>query len=164
MLKSGLFPATSFPQTIELDVAFPLNQTYGAVNPFSVIFVIQNADTAFNFGFNFHWEINGFADQNAAHRDSTPEDLDQGFMFVDNFGSPVVPSSNPYIIVNSTKYAQNGKWSLSWTYTLFETCSQSGSTFTSNGDVVGAQGSINFTIADGGAAPDLTANYPLLGG
>lgn len=99
----------SFPQTFELDVAFPLNQTYCLANPFPVIFVIQNANAAWNFGFNFHWEINGAADQIAADGDSTPEDLDQGFMFVDNIGNPTAALPNPYIIVNSTKYAQNGK-------------------------------------------------------
>src|SRR5277367_6406639 len=108
----------TLPTTIEIDLVFPLNHTYTLIDPFPVIFVIQNAAAAWNFGFDFEWNITGVADGY-----SSPETFGPGFVFVgQGFYSPA--PSDSFIVVNSTNFPYvvqpsnlpAGKWTLGWSY------------------------------------------------
>lgn len=53
----------NLPTTVEIDLVFPLNETYALIKPFPVIFIIQNAAAAWNFGFQFQWNITSIPDE-----------------------------------------------------------------------------------------------------
>jgi hypothetical protein len=110
--------ATTLNSTIEIDLVFPLNQTYAPINPFPVIFIIQNAAAAWNFGFQFLWNINGTSDEEGTGREA----FGPGLLFVTPDSCHPAPS-DPYIIANSTKFTGTnnenypllpGRWSLAW--------------------------------------------------
>ena len=154
----------TLPTTIEIDLVFPLNQTYTLIDPFPVIFVIQNAAAAWNFGFDFQWNISGVPDGS-----SSSEVFGPGFLF-EGQGLYHPAPSDPFIVVNSTRFPSAivntqlpaGKWTLGWSY--------ESSICTPNGDIlnigsgVPAQGSISFTVEGGGASPDFTSSCPTLAG
>lgn len=49
--------AIDFPTTIELDVVFPRNETYSSTGTLPVVFAVQNAEAAFQFGYSITWTI-----------------------------------------------------------------------------------------------------------
>jgi hypothetical protein len=152
----------TFPATVEIDLVFPLNRTYALIDPFPVIFVIQNTAAAWDFGFEFQWTITGVPDGQSSSVIFGPGTL---FVFqgVDHH---IATPSDPFILVNSTRFPgianpqalPAGKWTLGWSY---------GSTIcTKDGDSLDigpgneAQGSVNFTVEGGGASPDFTSSCP----
>jgi hypothetical protein len=153
----------TLPTTIEIDLVFPLNQTYTLIDPFPVIFVIQNAAAAWNFGFDFQWNITGVPDGS-----SSVEVFGPGFLFEGEVYHPA--PSDPFIVVNSTKFPSAivntelpaGKWTLGWSYES-SICTPVGNIL-KIGSGVPAQGSIGFTVEDGGASPDFANNCPTLAG
>src|ERR1700684_4363211 len=86
----------TLPITIEIDLIFPLNQTYSRIDPFPVIFIIQNATAAWNFGFEFYWNITGVPDETPGREAFGP-----GFLFVGMDSYHPAPA-DPFIVVNST--------------------------------------------------------------
>lgn len=151
------------PTTIEIDLVFPLNQTYALIDPFPVIFVIQNAATAWSFGFDFQWNISGVPDGS-----SSSEVFGPGFLF-EGQGLYHPAPSDPFIVVNSTRFPSivntqlpAGKWTLGWSYES-SVCTPDGDIL-NIGSGVPAQGSISFTVEGGGASPDFTSSCPTLAG
>lgn len=80
--------------------------------------------------------------------------------------------SDPYIVVNSTNFPSvisdvsllpAGKWALGWSYTIASTCTPNGNILHIESDTP-VQGSIGFTMKDGGASPDFTSNCSTLAG
>jgi hypothetical protein len=155
----------TLPATVEIDIVFPLNQTYTLIDPFPVIFVIQNATVAWRFGFTLEWNITGVADG-----DSFTDIFGSGFLFGGENPVHPVPPPDPYIVVNSTRFptvtekVPAGKWTLGWSYSA-SPCTQSGNIIDIDltGEVV-AQGSLSFTVEAGGASPDFTSSCPTLAG
>lgn len=162
----------TLPTTIEIDLVFPLNQTYSLIDPFPVIFVIQNAAAAWDFGFNFQWNISGVPDNS-----SNAASFGPGFLFVGPGLYHPAPS-DPFIVVNSTQFPpvvvgstvfpfvsnpfSAGKWTLGWSYES-SICTQDGDIL-QIGSGVPAQGSISFTVEGGGASPDFTSSCPISAG
>jgi hypothetical protein len=153
------------PAMIEIDLVFPLNHTYTLIDPFPVIFVIQNAAVAWNFGFDFTWIITGVADEG-----SSSEAFGPGLVLVEQTFHYLVPSGS-FIVVNSTNFPDigrpdnlpAGKWNLSWSYDS-TICTPYGGDVLEIGSGIPIQGSIGFTVEDGGASPDFTSNCPILAG
>jgi hypothetical protein len=90
----------TLPTTIEVDLVFPLNQTYTLIDPFPVIFVIQNAAAAWDFGINFEWNITGVPDEPSG------SGFYSGWLMVgagDYYPDRPAPS-DPFIVVNSTRF------------------------------------------------------------
>jgi hypothetical protein len=149
---------------IEIDLVFPLNQTYTLIDPFPGIFFIQNAAAAWNFGFDFQWNISGVPDGS-----SSSEVFGPGFLF-EGQGLYHPAPSDPFIVVNSTRFPSAivntqlpaGKWTLGWSYES-SICTQNGDIL-NIGSGIPAQGSISFTVEGGGASPDFTSSCPILAG
>jgi hypothetical protein len=163
----------TLPTTIEIDLVFPLNQTYTLIDPFPVIFVIQNAAAAWDFGFDFEWNITGVPDEPSG------SGFFSGWLMVGpGIYYPDRPTpSDPFIVVNSTRFVSApelpsvvvnnpllaaGKWTLSWSYES-SICTPYGDIL-EIGSGVPAQGSISFTVEGGGASPDFTSSCPILAG
>jgi hypothetical protein len=160
------------PTTVELDLVFPLNETYTLIDPFPVIFVIQNAATAWYFGFEFTWNITGVPDGS-----SGPETFPSGTIFVPP--SVLLPyvypvPSDPFIVVNSTESPGDsiavtkvpaGKWTLGWSYTIASTCTPTADgEFLTIRSALPIQGSMSFTLKDGSASPVFMSNCSTLAG
>ncbi|KAE9376408.1 hypothetical protein N431DRAFT_435754 [Stipitochalara longipes BDJ] len=171
LLLAEVFQAAAEPTpvnaTIEVDLVFPLNQTYAPSHPFPVIFVIQNAALAWNFGFQFLWNISGVPDDEGAGH----EIFGPGFLFVGP-NSPKAAPSDPFIVINSTNFPglingpnplPVGQWTLGWSYEILSACTPTGNLLHIQG-ATPIQGSIGFTVKDGGASPDFTGGCPMLAG
>lgn len=217
---SAALTPTTLDSTLEIDLVFPLNETYAPLSSFPVIFVLQDISVAWQFGFNFLWNITGYPDD----EDGARAIWGPGSVFVFR-GENLPAPSDPYIIVNSTDFKglgipsgntqlPPGTWVLgkcespgalylilSWlanccfltvpwghtapqrrsqawilnfrsdTDTRFQlgwsygstTCTQDGTTLDIEGQTA-AQGSIAFTVKEGGALPVFTENCPTLAG
>jgi hypothetical protein len=154
----------TLPATVEIDIVFPLNQTYTLIDPFPVIFVIQNATVAWRFGFTLEWNITGVPDGH-----SVPYTIGPGYLFGTEDPVHPVPPPDPYIVVNSTIFPDlpekvpAGKWTLGWSYTA-SPCTQNGDYVDVKINRVLAQGSMSFTVEASGASPDFTSSCPTLAG
>jgi hypothetical protein len=90
---SAALQPTLLDSTLEIDLVFPLNDTYAPIDSFPVIFVLQNISVAWSFGFQFQWTITGVSGDVGAG----------GVGFVSVFHDEDLPvPSDPYIIANST--------------------------------------------------------------
>jgi hypothetical protein len=106
LLFGGIFSAalqpTPLDSTIEIDLVFPLNETYAPLESFPVIFVLRNISVAWSFGFSFLWNITGIPDEEGAGR----EVYGPGGLLVFSDKDPPIPS-DPYILVNSTNFHES---------------------------------------------------------
>lgn len=151
---------TPINQTTEIDLIFPLNNTYQLVAPFPIIFAIQNVAVAWDFGLNLNWYLQGTGS-------SADNFFDSGTIMT-GFVETNAPS-NPYIIVNSTALngvfgdasLPAGTWNLTWDFISSDcTKSSSGEELIGSADI---GGSLFFTtVASGGDPVDLTAACPHL--
>lgn len=143
--------------TVEIDLVFPQNDTYTLVDPFPIIFIIQQAPLAYGFGFTFSWNITGIGSYKEVYND-------QGNVF--SFWEHQTPP-DPYIVLNSTLSQDTipadqfalpaGQWTLAWSYSSGECLPEGDDTVDITNGAWG--GSIDFTTVyegNGGASPDLT--------
>jgi hypothetical protein len=128
---SAALQPTLLDSTIEIDLVFPLNETYAPVDSFPVIFVLQNISVAWNFGFQFLWNITGVPDDEGAGQ----EIFGPGSVMVFHDEDLPVPS-DPYIVANSTNFHSSivpnvplspgnwvlGKCSISQSLISYSTC------------------------------------------
>jgi len=145
----------SLNATVEIDLVFPQNDTYTLVTPFPIIFIIQQAQLAYGFGFTFEWNITGRGSSQNMY-------YDQGDVY-SFWEHQTPPDSN--IIVNSTLSQDPiaadrftlpaGQWTLAWSYSSGECIPEGIDSIEITHGTWGA--SIDFTTVDsGGTAPDLT--------
>jgi hypothetical protein len=103
-------------KTVEIDLVVPQNKTYTLIEPFPIIFIIQQAPLAYEFGFTFSWNITGRGSSQYMY-------YDDGNLF--SFWG-VQNGPDPYIVVNSTLSQDPipqdqfvlpaGQWTLGWSY------------------------------------------------
>lgn len=159
LLPSLAIDLPALPANIEVDFVFPRNDTYASVDNFPIIFAIQNAALAWDFGFFVTWQV----------KNITPG---ASLTFVD---SDTVVQSNipktaalvdPYFIVNYTTrlggpYRDGtGTYRLSWDFALSQNCTESGEYINHTFGAGLAHGDLVFTIADGGKVIDFTDGGP----
>lgn len=165
-LSAFLLPALavdlpSLPASIEIDILFPRNSTYKQVDNFPVIFALQNAALAWDFGFQLWWEIVNITQGQPSTSSSTVD-----FESILQGDSPKVlaPADTVYIVNSTTDlgggyYPALGTYQLSWGFKLGSNCTKSGSDFiniTIGAELVGGN-DIVFTVADSGKDIDLLA-------
>ncbi|KAH8657809.1 hypothetical protein BX600DRAFT_552076 [Xylariales sp. PMI_506] len=165
LLLSALVPSSlaadlpSLPANVEIDYVFPRNETYAPVESFPIIFAIQNAAIAWDFGFYLSWDLKNVT----AGEDSSFVDSDLALH--SDFVFDAVPA-DPYFIVNYTEklggslYSWQstgaGTYQLSWAFALSQNCTEDGDFIDHTIGAAVASGDLIFTIAEGGEAVDLT--------
>lgn len=149
---------TKFPANIEIDIIFPRNETYAAVAPFPIVFAIQNAKAAWDFGFHFDWELSNESGLQ-----------DSGGLFAEN--TTQFPS-DPYIFINYTlgledwgsSAADLRSWNLSWTFSFYGNCTDTADSWELQTGVTNSAGTMQFSSVAGGASPDILAAANTSGG
>lgn len=152
-----------FPASIELDLIFPRNGTYAPVSALPVVFAIQNANVAWAFGFEFEWRLN-----------TDTGYFDFGSLIVPVTYSPAPTPAGPFFILNSTDLAEGAlgpenpvaHCTLEWQFQFTVTCTESTDYTLLTSGYNTTQGSIGFTVAADGRAPNLLAAgaCPMLAG
>ncbi|KAF1809999.1 hypothetical protein P152DRAFT_461078 [Eremomyces bilateralis CBS 781.70] len=140
----------TFPTDIEVDIVLPRpNTTYLYQSPFPLIFAIQNAKVAWDFGFTFSWEL---------HNDIGLKDFGRAGAGGPSLANPSPPPSDPFIIVNSTRIDGNWRdpvttWTLAWELKLATNCTDEGNRFRISAGYVFGEGRSNFTTTGSGIPP-----------
>ncbi|KAL1853193.1 hypothetical protein VTK73DRAFT_9059 [Phialemonium thermophilum] len=145
------------PQTIEVDLVFPRNETYAPLVYFPIVFAIRNPQAFWASGIRGSWDIWGWDWENG-----TNWDWNVGDLVLLNTSS----SSGPYVMAWDAQNFVNQ----SGTYELRALFDGTNCTITPPGPyggppIVSSSGmgrviSVYFTIAAGGKAPDLLAGGP----
>jgi hypothetical protein len=156
--------AVPFPTNVEIDVIFPRNDTYSPVDVFPVVFAIQGATAAWDFGFHFDWDIN-YADGYANNGLVSSGYASGGAGLIDHERPP----SDPFIVANKTVVFCNAcgehVFKLTWEFGFYTNCTQQGSTFEIESRRFNVRDSLYFTIKKGAKLPDITepGSCPQLG-
>src|SRR3569833_1100481 len=118
------------PTNIEIDLSFPRNDTYDHAKVFPIVFALQGAAAAWNFGFHFQWRLS-YADGFASNG------LDDFATLSSSSLGSELPPSDPFILANRTVVLSesNGehKYTLAWEFGFYANCSLDGSTFRAEG-------------------------------
>src|SRR3569833_2284650 len=150
------------PTNIEIDLSFPRNDTYDHAKVFPIVFALQGAAAAWNFGFHFQWRLS-YADGFASNG------LDDFATLSSSSLGSELPPSDPFILANRTVVLSesNGehKYTLAWEFGFYANCSLDGSTFRTEGRPSNTAGNITFTTKKGAKAPDIAepGACPMLG-
>src|SRR3978361_1099068 len=103
----NLIITEAFPQTVEIDLIFPRNETYAPTAYFPIVFAIQNYAPAWPWHLAIDWALNG-ADGKTL---GAVSDMEGG---MESSGTAITSSTEPFFMINSTKLMNNtsGQWSL----------------------------------------------------
>ncbi|KAL1891066.1 hypothetical protein Sste5346_007891 [Sporothrix stenoceras] len=147
--------ATTFPQTVEVDVVFPRNETYAPSAVFPIVFAIQNPALAPSLDPGFQFELW----QNIAHNNSLDlPNIDLGSTnFTNATGSVYVYTYALNINTTSNGADASTQYNLAWSFSAGN-CSASSTDSTEASSFGGGFvfNNVIFTIAkEGGVAPSI---------
>lgn len=167
LVSSRAVDLPALPANIEIDLLFPRNDTYGTVDNLPIVFALQNAVLAWDFGFQLTWEL-----KNVTPGASSTFSVDFESFLQGNIPKKPAPA-DPFFLVNSTEklspsyYSSSGYgtyrtgiYQLSWGFRLSENCTRDGQFIN---HTIGASlggGKVVFTIASGSKPVDLTDGGP----
>ncbi|KAI9162913.1 putative peptide chain release factor 1 [Paramyrothecium foliicola] len=142
----------SLPLVLEVDLIFPrANATYAVSTPFPVLFSIQNAAAAYEFGLYIRYSIYETAQRERVSVGSgSLEWISPGFSYNTH---PDPATSEPFIYAsNDTETLPPGTYSLSWSVSRGDACSGLGF-IQWDWDVKVANGTFTFDVAYGAEEP-----------
>lgn len=142
----------SLPTSMEVDIVFPRpNGRYAATNKFPLVIAIQNTAAAFEFGYEFSWDISS-PDPNSLNFGGW------GDIFVVEETSP--PSADPYIQTNYTEALGLGEWVFSWTLSNARSCDSTAFSVYETLFSPISNGSFTFTVANDAPGPKFVGSCP----
>ncbi|KAK2760813.1 hypothetical protein FQN54_002051 [Arachnomyces sp. PD_36] len=104
-LFSPVWATQSYPQTAEIDLIFPLNDTYLPLYPFPVVFAIRNPAAMWPFNFQFRYEFDVYLEEEGRFSTMISGLEDYGHYPWDKGAGDIEYKSDedPLILVNATK-------------------------------------------------------------
>lgn len=147
---ASLQPVTAGPQDAELDLVFPLNDTYNIADSIPVVFAVQNADLFLSWEpyIAFYFMVND-TDKSTADASGAMASISRPPDIVNNMwwlSSSTEKSGSPFFNVTA------GNYYMTWGLAL-NPCHERGGYFAGYSIVM--QGSVNFTIVDDGSGKDM---------
>ncbi|KAJ5415827.1 hypothetical protein N7465_004522 [Penicillium sp. CMV-2018d] len=149
--------AVTFPQTVEVDLIFPRNETYAPSEVFPIVFAFQNAALIPSLDPSF--DINLWV--NVEHNISiSPLNID---LTAVNFSSAAVGDQPLYVYTFATNLNTTNnnadavtRYNLAWAFGAGNCSGDDGSATTFGGGFESSH--VIFTIAQSGAAPEISNN------
>jgi hypothetical protein len=134
--------ATTFPTTVEVDLIFPRNDTYGPTALFPFVFAFQNALLAPSLDPGFDIELREVMSPNST-----------GYGLAIDLSATNFSRSDPLYVYSSITNLPAAAYRLAWSFGA-SNCSDQG-TFTLGGGF--RENSVEFTIQAGAQRPDLVS-------
>lgn len=151
----SVFTSSRATDMVELDPIFPRNETYAPLRYFPLAWGLQNAQTAYPYGFKIYWRLS-LADSAKFIRQGDgifpPEDERTGsFSEAPAPSDPVIFHDFPIQLMNFS----TGHWELEWRFGFEHNCSLTDPGTPSEHYSQQPWQSLVFAIAEGGKTVDL---------
>lgn len=157
------------PDTVELDLVFPRNETYPPVYPFPIVFALRNPAAIWPFDFNLFSTLEWWSDEEdrvvstrAGFRElghyPNSRTHDHSPVYPDDLGDPLFLINATFVvdkIINTTATAAT----LRWQFGLNDNCSVDALPGANVPRPSQLRGHVDFSFASDGALPDFGDAY-----
>lgn len=156
----------SYSQTAEIDLIFPLNDTYRPIHPFPIVFALRNPAAIWPFNFMFYYTLevyNKEEDRFMIGQIGGMEDYGHWPYSTNTIDIENTPHEDPLLIINATKIMTgiNDTYGyITWDIGLTYNCTED---LDADEEVPSArhfQDRLYFSISNNGSMPDFSAFSP----